>query len=216
MKKLKSILLIFMITVLVWGAQTLQIMAQEDSAVEVSELNQIMTVQADCDAREFPDKDAPAAHHYSAGESVWVTGETQDGWYRISYQGQEWYILKESTMDLQIETQEQGTVDLVEAGLDEEMAEVEVEGKILVEEVERQREEQNRSRIWVVIIILLIAGVFATGIISVTKKDKKAPGKDSRKVDKKRDVRPAAGAKTNEFDIVDLDEADDSDQIDRD
>ena len=173
MKKLKNVLTILIMTAFVWGAEVMQIMAQEDSADAVSELNQIMTVQEDCDARELPKEDAPAAHHYTSGESVWVTGETQDGWYRISYQGQEWYILKESTMDLQIETEDQGTAGLVEAGLDEEMAEVEVEGKILVEEVERQREEQKRSGIWGAVIILLIVSVFVTGIISVMKKGKR-------------------------------------------
>ena len=76
-------------------------------------------------------------------------------------------------MDLQIETEDQGTAGLVEAGLDEEMAEVEVEGKILVEEVERQREEEKRSGIWGAVIILLIVGVFVTGIISVMKKGKR-------------------------------------------
>ena len=92
MKKLKNVLTILIMTAFVWGAEVMQIRAQEDSAAAVSELNQIMTVQEDCDARELPKEDAPAAHHYTSGESVWVTGETQDGWYRISYQGQEWYI----------------------------------------------------------------------------------------------------------------------------
>lgn len=171
MKKLKNILLGFIVIVSIWGAGALQVRAEEDTAV--SELNQVMTIQQDCDARELPDQNAQAVHQYAAGESVWVTGETGDGWYRISYQGSEWYIPKESTIELQIETQEQGTASLVEAGLDEEMAEAEVESKILVEEVERQREEKKNSRIWTVVIILLVAGIFVTGIISAIKKEKK-------------------------------------------
>ena len=69
---------------------------------------------------------------------MWVVGETQDGWYKISYQGKESYIPKDSTTDLQVEIEGQGTVDLVEAGLDGELAAVEAEGKMLVEEVERR------------------------------------------------------------------------------
>ena len=54
MKKLKNVLTILIMTAFVWGAEVMQIMAQEDSADAVSELNQIMTVQEDCDAREHP------------------------------------------------------------------------------------------------------------------------------------------------------------------
>lgn len=171
MKKLKNILMGFIVIASIWGAGALQVRAEEDAIV--SELNQVMTVEQDCEARELPDQNAPAVHQYAAGDSVWVTGETGDGWYRISYQGSEWYIPKESTIALQIETEDQGATSLVEAGLDEEMAEAEVESKILVEEVERQREEQKNSRIWTVVIILLVVGIFATGIISVIRKEKK-------------------------------------------
>ena len=39
----------------------------------------------------------------------------------------------------------------------------------MVEEVERQRTETKRSRIWGAVILLLVAGIFVTGIFSVVR-----------------------------------------------
>lgn len=160
----------------------------EEAPVEVSvtEMNQVMTIMNDCEARELPEDSAAVVQNYVAGDSVWVVGETQDGWYKISYQGKESYIPKDSTTDLQVEIEGQGTVDLVEAGLDSELAAIEAEGKMLVEEVERQRTETKRSRIWTVVIVVLIIGIFVTGIISTVKKEKGSEAKNDEKDDSRK------------------------------
>lgn len=57
-------------------------------------------------------------------------------------------------------------------GLDKEFQESEAEGKLVIEEVERYRAEAKRSRIWGIVIVLLVVGIFATGIISTTRIEK--------------------------------------------
>lgn len=187
---------------------------ESDAELEILELNQIMTAQEDCEARELPDQNASVLFGYEAGASVWVTGETRDGWYRTSYQGKEGYLLKKNIVDLQIETENMGTIDVTASGLDEELAQTEVEGKIFVEEVERQRGEQKRSRIWISVILLLIAGIFATGLLSITKKSRGSKPEilEEEKAEERHDENePVVEVNIDEFDITDLDENDDFD-----
>lgn len=280
--------------------------AQENTEeISVTGMNQVMTVAADCEARELPDHNAAAVMSFSAGGSVWVVGETQSGWYKVSYQGKQGFIPKESVMELQVEidgsrvslsgigsnevmtgvpeTEEnndisslaegngkgedsqkedpsredsmengveeddrqegsadkspdgedpakedpagevlagqapggqsegassQGgkkTVSLKEAGLDTEMAAMEAENKILVEEVERQRAEKKRSRIWTAVIALLVVAIFAAGIISTVKGNKN--GKEETKTGM--DSNPKTKRKNEEPEIIDMDSDED-------
>lgn len=209
MRVVNKILTAFICINFIFAAFALTANAQEEPEdSSIAELNQVMTIQTDCDVRELPDTDAAVVSSYTAGESVWVIGETQDGWYKTSYQGQEGYILKEYITGLQVEVEGQGTVDLVEAGLDRELAAAEAEGKMLVEEVERQRAEGKRSRIWMVVIIVLVIGIFVTGIISVTKKGKGNGAKNIKRKDIKEEddgTEDIVLSEKDDFDIIDLD-----------
>ncbi len=139
---------------------------------EVTEMNQIMTILVDCDARELPERGAEAVVSFSAGDSVWVTGQTEEGWYLVSYQDKQGYIPEDCITNLQIESD--GTeIDLTEAGLDEEMTAIEAENAMLIEEAQRQKDEEGRSLIWIVVIVVLVIGIFATGLISVLKKNRR-------------------------------------------
>ncbi len=71
-------------------------------------------------------------------------------------------------------------IELDVEALDEEFAVEEAEGKLVVEEVERQRTEVRRSRIWGAVIILLVLGVFATGIISAAGNGAKGADRNER------------------------------------
>ncbi len=64
--------------------------------------------------------------------------------------------------------------------LDAEFAELEEESVLIVEEVERQRAEARRSKIWGAIIIVLVMCIFGIGIVS-TNKDKKKVGHNRKK-----------------------------------
>lgn len=175
MKKTGKILIFLTMLSLTLRLVVLPVKAEEnaDEAI-VTELNQIMTILIDCDAKEFPKRGAASVISYNAGSPVWVVGETQNGWYMVSYQDEKGYIPKDYIAELQMEVEEKGVVGLAETGLDEEMAALEAENKMVVEEIERQRGEAKRSHIWTVVIVLLIIGIFATGIIATVKSGKGA------------------------------------------
>ena len=197
MKKMKFLVMFLLMSVFL-GRASLDAMAQEDSGdFSVTELNQVMTIAQDCSVYESPSEDSAVVRDYTAGSSVWVTGETQNGWYRISYQESEGYILKDSTTGLMIEVEGKGIVDLEDAGLAEEMAALEAENKAFIENVERQRAELKRSRIWMVVIVVLIVAIFAVGIVSTIKQVKKEEGQGDSGTKKKQ--------KDREIEMIDLD-----------
>lgn len=170
MRKVRKILLFLILLSFTLGFGVVPVKASENADDEtITDLNQVMTVLVDCDAKEQPNRGAASVMSYSAGSPVWVIGETQDGWYLVSYQDEKGYIPKNYISELQVEMEEKGAVGLTEAGLDEEMAAVEAENKMIVEEIERQRSETKRSHIWTIVIVILVVGVFVTGIISTVK-----------------------------------------------
>lgn len=142
-------------------------MAQPEGGISISELSQLMTADKDVDMKTEPSDSAEKIMTYHKGDSVFVTGETADGWYRAIYQDKEGYIPKDSLSVLEIDV----------AALDEEMARTEQEAELVVETVERYRAEARRSKIWGSVIVVLVVGIFATGIISGIKS---AKGKDEQ------------------------------------
>lgn len=140
---------------------------------EIIELNQIMQTRETVEVKSEPKDNAEVIATYSAGVPVYVVGETVDGWYQISYQNQKGFVHKSELTEMK-------EVDV--AALDEEMEAMEAEGKMVVEEVERYRAEVRRSRIWGTVIVLLVVGIFATGIISTVKAEKKKKDTDTEKL----------------------------------
>lgn len=210
MRKIKKILTAFIFINFVFAVFVLPANAQENAGDDsLTELNQVMTILTGYDARELPDSEAPVVYSYEEGDSVWVIGETKDGWYKTSYQGLEGYIPKECITGLQIEVEDQGTIKLEDSELDGEFAEMEAESKMLVEEVERQRSEEKRSRVWIVVIVVLVVGIFATGIISASKKGKDNKPKSMKKENKEEndtdEAENTVQQEKDEFDIIDLD-----------
>lgn len=200
MKKIRIVAL-FVLMICFLGLTDLTVMAQEESdGIPVTEMNQIMTVQTDCDARQTPDENSEVMMSYTAGSSVWVIGETENGWYKVSYQGKEGYIPREAVTDLQLqaESEQEESVTLTEAGLDTEMAALEAENEMIVEEVERLRAEEKRSQIWKIVIGLLVVGIFVTGIISTMQSKKKKDGSGEER-------RAASKSRTDRMEVVDLD-----------
>lgn len=153
--------------------------AVQDSEEGITALNQIMVATETVEAKETPDQAAAVMITYEKDSSVFVTGETSDGWYRVSYQNMIGYIPKEKL-----------AVQTYGEELDQEFRAMEEESVMIVEEVERYRAEARRSKIWGAVIILLIMGIFATGIISAGKNDKEKPKaqKDIKVIDLDHDV----------------------------
>ncbi len=135
---------------------------------EITECSLFVEAVGEADAYETPDESAAVVISYQDGENIYVTGETADGWYRIRYQDLTGYVRMEQVTEIELN---------VEA-LNDEFAAEEEEGKLVVEEVERQRTEIRRSKIWGAVIILLVLGVFATGIVSTVRNRAKGSGED--------------------------------------
>lgn len=176
MKKVRKIILLSLVFGLLLTFHTIPVKADAGTdEVAVTELNQIMTLVVDCDAKERPEEAAETVINFKAGSPVWIIGQTQDGWYEVSYQNLKGFIPVECVTELQVEVDEQGAMGLKEAGLDEEMEALETENEMVIEEIERQHGEQRRSYIWIAVIGVLVVGIFATGMIATIKsnKDKK-------------------------------------------
>lgn len=161
--EMKKILFVFVAVLCLGNIAVLPVEADELQKEEgLTELNQIMVANEAVEARETPTNSGKVVITYESGDSVFVIGETKDGWYQVSYQDKEGYV-KKSALTMQ---------EFDVEGLDKEFQQTEAEGKLVIEEVERYRAEAKRSRIWGIIIVLLVVGIFATGIISTTRIEK--------------------------------------------
>lgn len=161
MMKKKSICTIWILLAMVLclsgsSPALLRVKAQEPV---LEERNQIMTAQSSIEAKAEPEEQASVVHSYETGDSVFVTGETADGWYQITYQDVVGYVPVSSLTEMEINVED----------LDAEFSVQEEEGKLVVEVVERNRAEARRAKIWGSIIAVLVAGIFALGIFSAIK-----------------------------------------------
>ena len=97
------------------------------------------------------------------GTRVEVLSTAENGWYQIFYQGKTAYVPSDVAV---------ASTEVDQEALDQEMQKVEEEGAAFVESLETQRTAAQRSRIWQIVIIVLIAAVFITGVISAVKSSK--------------------------------------------
>ena len=166
-KSIIKYILIAAFVLITGGAVTsVSVKAQEETNVEVTELSQFVTALEKMDAKEAPQKDAEVIFSFEAGATIFVTGETESGWYSVFYQGQTGYIdVNEAKDKMQI-----NEIDV--SALDKEMEAEEALGKLIVEEAERYRAEAKRSKLWGTVIVLLIIGILAIGIISTVQAER--------------------------------------------
>ena len=65
---------------------------QAEGELQVTELSAQGEITSDVNVRKGPSTDYDKIGTVRVGETIPVTGETADGWYRVTYQGQEGYI----------------------------------------------------------------------------------------------------------------------------
>lgn len=135
---------------------------------KIADCSLIVVAVGEVDAKEVPDENGAVIISYHDGDNIYVTGETADGWYRVRYQDLVGYVRIEQVAEIELD---------VEA-LNDEFAVEEEEGKLVVEEVEKQRTEARRSKIWGAVIILLVLGVFVTGIITTVRSGNDEDGQE--------------------------------------
>ena len=150
-------------------AEAAQLTESVEATSQISALSQVMTAQETVDMKEEADDSSATLMTYEKGASVFVTGQTQDGWYQVRYQEMVGYI-PENALNMQ-------EIDVVK--LDEEMKSNAKEAEFIAETVEKYHHEEMYDKIWFVMIAVLVLAVFAVGIISDRKKKETKAEKSS-------------------------------------
>lgn len=169
------------------GGAAIRVQAEE--ALEASQFSQLMTATEKIEAKEKPEQGAETLLSFEAGAVIYVTGETENGWYQISYQGQTAYVEKKVLQEQEMDTE----------AMDAELKAQEDESRMIVEEVERYRAEAKRSKIWGTVIVLLVIGIFAAGIISTMQGEKEKKSGETGEEENEAES-------SSEPEIIDLDE----------
>lgn len=182
-KKIMASFIVLMLIPVMAAGYLLPAHAREEATEMKIEL--FMRALQQIDAKAVPKDDAETIFTYDEGDHIYVTGETPNGWYIVYYRGQTGYINKsvsqgvEAVQDGQGLQSEQNAQVALEAealdldALDDELAAQEVENKLIAEGVERYLAEARRSKIWGTMIVLLVIGIFAVGIVSTIRAEKK-------------------------------------------
>lgn len=119
---------------------------------------------------ERPDTQSTIVTEIAKGQSVMVSGMTEDGWFQVVYQGKRMYVEKDYLEE-----------DAGSEALQNEMSELEkLRASEAVHDIQT-RKEILRGRIWGAVIMSLIAGIFIVGIIAVIRSDKEDEEKEADK-----------------------------------
>ncbi len=146
------------------GYSSLEARAEAEDETQTENIQgNLMEAAVDTIGREQRSENAASVIDLPAGTHILVVGEETEGWYEIYSQGKKAYV---PSKDLR-------TPAILDAAeLEQEMKKIEEEDKAFIESLEMQRKVIARSKVWRTVIIVLIAGVFVTGVISALRKTK--------------------------------------------
>jgi hypothetical protein len=122
------------------------------------QVNEFMNIMRRTEGKVSPDSASETAATIEEGTLIFAISEVTEGWYEITHVGQKMFVPK-SALQSQI----------VDENLALEVQDMEKENAMIIEAVERARASLRQARIWGVVIILFIVGIFALGIISTIK-----------------------------------------------
>lgn len=164
-------ILLGILLAMVCASSTVMVRASGQSEVAVTKMNRLMTAAEYTEAKAAPDEGSETVITYEKEASVYVIGETSNGWYQVSYQEKEGYIHKEALK----------AIDVDVTALEKEMENEETAGKIIAEEIERTHNEDERSKSWIFALALIIGGMLITGIIIASISSKRRRRRRRRK-----------------------------------
>lgn len=176
----------------VYAAETEEV--GETQEADMTQLNQIMVTAREVELKAEPNYNSETLMTYEKGASVFVIEVVGDEWVLARYQDKTGYVDKTALLM-------QESMDV--AGIDAEMAIEAEETQFVLEEVERYRQESRRSKIWGTIIVVLVIGIFATGIVSSIRASKNKESEDEKSVTHPKSVKEIKDSSLN---IEDLDE----------
>ena len=151
MRKVRGILSLLAMCACIWSCLQLDANASE----EVVSKNNIMIAEKDIEIKESADKSAETLQVLEKGAYVYVEHEVDDGWCLVKYQNISGYVKSKQLKEVDIDLE----------ALKNEMDNIELEGKIVIEEVERVRTEQTRSYVWIIVVVVVLLGIIVTGIL---------------------------------------------------
>lgn len=138
--------------------------AEKDETQEAANVQgNLMAAAVDTVGLEQPKEGAAPVVKLQAGTHLLVVGEETNGWCEIYYQGKTAFV---PAADMTAAT------SLDAEALDQEMQKIGEEDAAFIESLEMQRKAIARSKVWRIIIIVLIAAVFVTGLVSALRKPK--------------------------------------------
>ncbi len=126
----------------------------------------------DVTVREEPDRKSKTAGKLEAGTPVVVSEDEKDGWCKVRNQTVEGYV---QTSDLQIVNAANAEALKQEFGVNEEF------DSMVLEEYDYRQRQRRTSIIWGVIIGVLVAAIFAVGIVSAIHSNKEEQGEEEQK-----------------------------------
>lgn len=160
MKEMKKVLFsVAAVMMLILGNCQFSYAAEQETTVEAQNC-QVMKTEEITEVKQEPDEGAPTLMTYQKGDSVLVVGEAQGDWYQVIYQDITGYVPVDHIASVDVDVEK----------LDEEFAREAQEGQLVVENVEYYRDRSKRTMIWGILIVLLVAGIFVTGIASAVRK----------------------------------------------
>ena len=164
--KVKKVVLQFLCSVLFGCFLTLPVLEDEASTAEENKNIQgtLMMTAAETQGRKQPSDNAEVMAELPPGTHVLVTGPKEDGWYEVYYQGEKVFVPAGALTSPALDAE----------ALDKEMKKAEEEDIAFIESLEIQRKAIARSKIWSLLISVLILAMFITGIVSAWKKGKNA------------------------------------------
>lgn len=133
-----------------------------DAASEEIVESGVMYLLEDSDAKAEPKTGAKTVAELKKGESIFVTEKTENNWYCFVKEGKEAYVecAKVETPGASPELQSEMQKHVENTVKD-------------IERVNQYREQTAKSKIWGAVIVVLVIAIFAFGIVTTVKKDKK-------------------------------------------
>lgn len=160
----------------------IQVLAEEIDA------NVLLQLTQDVKLYESPDENSEVVGELSAGTPV-ISGEKNaDGWIKVSYQELTGYtkfetvqVVYDTTLK-QNETADSTAIDNSQAAdttaLDQEFEQIANQNALIINELEYDKSQRRQKTIWGIVIAVLVVAIFAAGIISAVKKNKKEKGQE--------------------------------------
>lgn len=129
--------------------------------METENANRLLVAEETITVYSSENEKSEVLVEYHKGDFILVTGETPNGWMKVSYQGNTGYCKAESKMsEFEIDSNE----------IDSEMELIEEEGELLSETVEVSKANTRSTIIWVSVIAVLILGIVLVSILENKRK----------------------------------------------